>query len=113
MSGKKLIVMALVAFVPVLGCSRAANPAISTKNFDKYEKMLVEDQDVRVKEMEAAMGPGTDVDPANTALPLPAEAKTEKTWKWKVWEDTGNGNRIIAGFGPEGRLMKISGVFRN
>lgn len=114
-SARKVVATALLGalcLAPVPGCSTAANPAISTANFDKYEKMLVDDEDVRLKDMESTLGPGTDVAPATSTLPLPAEAKTETTWKWKVWEDKGNGNRIIAGFGPEGRLMKINGVFR-
>src|SRR5262249_27288214 len=97
---------------PIFGCAQAANPAISTANFEKYEKLLGDDEDIRIKDLEATLGPGTDVDPANTKLPLPPEASTETTWKWKVWQDKGNGNKIIAGFGPEGRLMWIKGLLR-
>lgn len=103
-----------IAFVVSLGlgCSQAQNPAINSSNFDKFEQQLQQDEDVRIKDMEAALGPAQTIDPATSPLPLPPEAKSEPTWQWRVWEDAGNKNRIVAGFGPEGRLMTIQGLFR-
>lgn len=95
-----------------LGCAQAQNPAISSANFDRFEQQLVQDQDVRIKDLEAVLGPARTIDPASSQLPLPPEAQSEPTWQWRLWEDAGNKNKIIGGFGPEGRLMKIQGFFR-
>lgn len=106
------LVAVALAVMLAPGCARPNNPAVSSANFDKLQTQLDEDQDVRLKDMEAMLGPSADIDPTTTKIPLPAEAQTDTTLKWKVWEDTGNGNRIVASFSPDNKLQKLRGVFR-